>query len=169
MTEISTQINIQNHERTKQPTILKCIATILEEIVEETDKLDSQQTPFHASKIPAITLENYLIRIAKYAKCTDECFIIALIYLDKVQEQHQEILLNSHCVHRFLMIAIVLAIKFQDDDYYRNDYYSKIAGITLKELNQLESELLELLNYDLYISKDRYNNYLKKLRLYQEQ
>ncbi|CAD8191195.1 unnamed protein product [Paramecium octaurelia] len=169
MTEISTQVNVRNHERTIQPSLLKCIATILEEIVEETDKLDSSSTSFHASKIPAITLENYLIRIAKYAKCTDECFVIALIYLDKVQELNPSILLNSHCVHRFLIIAIVLAIKFQDDDYYRNDYYSKIAGISLKELNQLESELLELLNYDLFISKELYNIYLEKLRQYQEQ
>lgn len=64
------------------------------------------------------------------------------------------------------MIAIVLAIKFQDDDYYRNDYYAKIGGITVKELNGLEKEMLQFLDFQLYISQEIYNTYLAKLKLY---
>lgn len=41
MTEIGTKVREQVPERTDQPSLLKCIATILEEIIEETDKLDS--------------------------------------------------------------------------------------------------------------------------------
>lgn len=49
--------------------------------------------------------------------------------------------------HRYLIIAIVLAIKYQDDDIYKNDYYAKVGGITMQELNDMEKEFLELLDY----------------------
>ena len=29
----------------------------------------------------------------------------------------------------------MLAIKYQDDEYYKNEYYAKIGGITVKEIS----------------------------------
>lgn len=57
-------------------------------------------------------------------------------------------------MNRFMLIAIIVAIKYHDDDYYRNDYYAKVGGISIKELNSLEKEFLKLLDFKLYISKD---------------
>lgn len=36
------------------------------------------------------------------------------------------------------MVSIMVAIKYQDDDYYKNEYYAKVGGITLQEINDLE-------------------------------
>lgn len=63
MTETSTLVKVKESERTDANSLLNCIAQVLEEIILETDKLDSQHTIFHASKIPQISIENYLIRI----------------------------------------------------------------------------------------------------------
>lgn len=48
---------------------------------------------------------------------------------------------------RFLIIAIVLAIKYHDDDIFKNEYYARVGGITMEELNKMEKEFLELLDY----------------------
>lgn len=64
------------------------------------------------------------------------------------------------------MIALVIAVKVQDDDYYRNDYYAKIGGISLKELNNLEKEMLQLLNFELFISFELYNTYIVRIKQY---
>jgi len=29
----------------------------------------------------------------------------------------------------------MVAIKFHDDDYYKNEYYAKVGGISLGEIN----------------------------------
>lgn len=50
------------------------------------------------------------------------------------------------------MASIILSIKYNDDDYYKNDYYSKVGGVAINELNKLEAELLDLLEYELYVS-----------------
>lgn len=57
----------------------------------------------------------------------------------------------------------MVAIKFQDDDYYKNDYYAKVGGITVKEINILEKEFLNLLQYKLFVDPSMFNTYLVKL------
>jgi hypothetical protein len=46
----------------------------------------------------------------------------------------------------------LISIKYNDDDYYKNDYYAKVGGVAIAELNKLESELLDMLDYELYVS-----------------
>ena len=55
--------------------------------------------------------------------------------------------------------AIVIAIKYFDDSYYENAYYSKLAGISNKELNGLEIEFLNFIEYSLYISPKQFFTY----------
>ena len=43
-----------------------------------------------------------------------------------------------------------------DDQFANNNVYAKMGGITLKELNQLEVEVLNLLNWNLFIDNDVY-------------
>lgn len=65
--------------------LLKSITSILEELIEETEMLKyANSLMFHSECTPSITLENYLIRILRCAKCSEECFIIAFIYLERI-------------------------------------------------------------------------------------
>lgn len=64
--------------------LLKCISSILEEILNETDTLEPTKTIFHAQKTPSIALWDYMKRLGKYCACSEEAYIIALIYLDRV-------------------------------------------------------------------------------------
>ena len=60
----------------------------------------------------------------------------------------------------------MLAIKYNEDDYYSNKYYAKVGGINLDEINDLEYNFLILLNFDIYISNDSFQYYLDSLELY---
>ncbi len=62
-----------------------------------------------------------------------------------------------------VITSVVLAIKFLEDVYYDNDYYSKVGGISCRELNGLESEMLRLMHYELFISPELYQTYLGQL------
>jgi hypothetical protein len=33
------------------------------------------------------------------------------------------------------MTSVTISIKFYDDKYYNNEYYAKVGGITLQEIN----------------------------------
>jgi len=58
---------------------------------------------------------------------------------------------------------MVVAVKFNEDEYYPMTFYAKLGGISLKELNFLECYFISLINFNLFIKKDlfdKYNDYI---------
>ena len=55
---------------------------------------------FHAKKVPGISLFSYLQRFAKFSSCSDSCFIILLIFIDRITEFNPNFELDSLNVHR---------------------------------------------------------------------
>lgn len=58
-----------------------------------------------------------------------------------------------------IFTAIIVAIKYVDDKYYKNDYYAKVGGITVAELNAMEKSLVFHLNFKLYVESDLFFKY----------
>lgn len=118
---------------------------------------------------------DYLIRIARYAGCSGECFVLALVYIDRIIKSNHNFAVNSLNVHRLLIIrfaiffcgisifSVMLAAKFFDDQYYNNAYYAQIGGVACEEVNTLEVEFLFMINFSLYVSVDTYNQYFTEL------
>ncbi|MDR3549492.1 MAG: hypothetical protein P4M11_14705 [Candidatus Pacebacteria bacterium] len=64
---------------------------------------------------------------------------------------------------RLALTAIVLAIKYQEDSYRDNAFYSKVGGISLFELNCLEIEMLTLLRFELYVHPRLFRQYAEEI------
>ena len=64
------------------------------------------------------------------------------------------------------MGTLILAIKFNEDDYFSNEFYAKVGGITNAEFNRLESETFNLLDHNLWIDLDLYEKYEIYLKQY---
>ncbi len=62
----------------------------------------------------------------------------------------------------------MLAIKYNEDDYYSNKYYAKVGGINLDELNSLEYNFLILLDFDVFIDEETYEKYKEQLNDFYE-
>jgi Cyclin len=67
---------------------------------------------------------------------------------------------------RLFLSAIVIAIKYHEDEYYKNDFYAKVGGISLEEFNRLEEYLLINLNYKLFIDENAYSIYTTRLEMF---
>jgi len=65
-----------------------------------------------------------------------------------------------------LIAGFTLAVKYQEDFYYNNVFYAKIGGISCHELNSLESEMLRLLNFDLFVTEEIYSSYETQIKNY---
>ncbi len=105
----------------------------------------------------------YLERILKYAACSTECFVLALIYIDRIIQNHPRFLITSLNVHRLLITAVMLAAKFCEDTYYNNAYYAKVGGLPVQEINLLELEFLFLVNFTLDVTPEQYEKYYGEL------
>lgn len=116
-------------------------------------------TPFHSEKPPGMSIQDYLHRIRKYFRCSDECFVLALVYIDRVAKVDPDMAVSALNAHRLLLIAVVLAAKSQDDVFYSNSYYAKVGGLALKEANSLEEHFVKMLAWELYVGPEEYQFY----------
>jgi len=114
---------------------------------------------FHTVRAPSISISDYLQRIHKYFMCSDECFVMALVYMDRASKGNTSMTVCDLTVHRLLIIAVMIAVKFHDDLYYSNEYYAKVGGMSLKEANTLEVAWIKALNWNLVVSPEEYNLY----------
>lgn len=121
-------------------------------------------TLFHAASVPGITIANYLRRFKQFSLCSDSCYVLAFIYIDRLLQNNASFALSRRSVHRVLLTALLLAIKFHDDVYYTNLYYAQVGGIQLDELNRLEKEMLGLLHFDLHVQPQLYYTYLDQIQ-----
>ena len=152
--------------------LLDNISSILESLIEENKNLQNYKEKmklqkkliFYSREVPSISIKDYLYRINNFSEAEDNTFILALIYIDKICEI-ASIILSEHNIHRILFVSILIAIKYNEDVYYDNKYYAKIAGVSSKELRKMESEYLKLIKFELYVNKnvfDKYKNYICK-------
>jgi len=146
--------------------IVRVLAAVLERLVCANASVargdPGQVTKFHALKAPGIGILQYLERIHKYASCSSECFILALIYIDRLI-QRNNFLLTELNVHRVVITAVLLAAKFFDDAYYNNAYYAKVGGVLVSEMNGLEVDFLFRINFSLHATPELFEKYRAEL------
>ena len=79
-----------------------------------------------------------------YAACTEIELTTTLFYIDKLVRDYTDethLILTELTIHRLMMVAIILSLKYLNDDYFDNKYYAHVGGITLNELNVLEVQM----------------------------
>ena len=121
--------------------------------------------PFTSRKIPKISIKDFLDRLLKYGKTFNEIAIILFIYIDKICNKHK-INLNYYNIHKLILAAFIVAIKFHEDKYYSMSYYAKLGGISTKEAIKLEYEFISLIDFKLFVDQkvyDKYYSYLHSL------
>jgi hypothetical protein len=153
--------------RCEGDTIAK-ISRIIAKFVRDNDQWGAQNDQYnpHASHFyiasPAnLTIEQYFVRLQKYFHCSNECFILAFIYIDRAVTMNKNALsLCSRNIHRLILAALTLATKFYDDIYYSNTHYAKVGGVSTREIDNLEYQLLCLVNWKLFVAPDEYSGYM---------
>ena len=73
-------------------------------------------------------------------------------------------ILNSLSIHRIILVTILIVHKYYTDPFYLNSDICKVGGVTLKDLNTLEQEFLDIIDFNLTVDEDEYNEYTKKLK-----
>eukprot|EP00401_Gymnodinium_catenatum_P020198 CAMPEP_0117515044 /NCGR_PEP_ID=MMETSP0784-20121206/30378_1 /TAXON_ID=39447 /ORGANISM="" /LENGTH=275 /DNA_ID=CAMNT_0005310851 /DNA_START=95 /DNA_END=922 /DNA_ORIENTATION=+ len=116
-------------------------------------------TRFHAIRAPQLSVHDYLMRISTYFQCSDECFVLGLVYIDRIVKLHPEFTISNLNIHRLLVTSVMLAAKFFDDVYYSNSYYAKVGGVRTQELNALEALFLRLIEWRLHVLPEEYDSY----------
>lgn len=110
-----------------------------------------RETRFHSIRVPSLSLHQYVARIAKYFQCSNNCFVVCIVYISRVLRLNPDFKICKLNIHRLLLTSIMMAVKFVDDVYYSNAYYARVGGVPTKEMNALEAEFLHLIQWRLHV------------------
>ena len=148
--------------------IARSISNILEKYINISKNINMKKSKefslfevFYNYEIPEISIYKYLQRIILYTNIEENTLVSSLIYIDRLCIKN--IPVNIYTIHKLLFSCILIALKVNEDCFYKNNYYSEISGISLKELNLLEYNLLVLLDFQTCISLEVFNEYKKGL------
>lgn len=108
---------------------------------------------FFSVQAANISPSQYATRLRRYAKCSDTVYIHALVLLRRLAKSDPRLKLSPYNAHRLLITALVISAKFVEHAWYSNKYYAAVGGISsVREMNNLEVEMLKLLDYRVLVT-----------------
>ena len=166
-----TTKDIKNSSEKNNTKLLKIIADVLDQIckdntVNKEDKLIISK-PFEVKTIPSITIYDFIERLSKYSKVSDETFILTLIYIDKICHFYK-INLNYYNIYKLFLASFKTSIKYHEDELISIKLYAKIGGVSHKEIINLEYEFLKLIQFKLFVNENLFNKYKSNLIDFEE-
>lgn len=137
------------------------VGTVLDSMVQLANrgKPPHSMTCFHSSRAPNISVTEYLARMQRFLGCSTECYILGVLYIDRLIKRRPWIAVTALSCHRLVLCSLVLAAKFQDDKFYSNDFYARVGGLRLQELNALEINFMKLLDWQVHTMPEEYEFY----------
>lgn len=151
-----------SEEETVPLKTIEIISDLLNNICEEnkdkTENIDKNIKPFMTTNIPSMPIKDYLIRLCQFTKINESTIILILIYIDRICN-FNKFTLTYRNIYKLLLSSMVVAIKYNEDNFYSSEIYAKIGGLSLKELNYLEFHFLILIKFSLFIEKELFDKY----------
>ena len=69
---------------------------------------------------PGFDVQYYIKRISKYSGVSSSCFVVARIYLERLQIRFPCFALTSRTLQRLLLVAVMIATKYLEDCFCLN-------------------------------------------------
>ncbi|KAJ7072543.1 cyclin-domain-containing protein [Mycena amicta] len=146
--------------------IVDLIADMLNRLMAHNDLiplLPESLTRFHSRTAPSISVLDYLRRIVRYTNVEKSCLLLTLHYIDQICARMPRFTLSTLTCHRFIISAITVSSKGLCDTFCTNSLYAKVGGISVPELNVLEREFLEKIDWRLMCTRDVLQEYYVNL------
>ncbi|KAK2953767.1 putative Cyclin [Blattamonas nauphoetae] len=110
----------------------------------------SRETTFFSTDHELIPITDYFRRLMISFNCSAVCALAAIVYIDRI-EQQTNIFFATPTAHNLLLVSLLLAVKFLEDQRYVNPYYAEVGGVKPVILRKMELQFIILCQHDLFI------------------
>ena len=80
------------------------------------------------------------------------------MYIDRFCDKFDYVL-NLYNIYKLILVTCLISIKYNEDIFIGTKQYSEIAGVSVRDLNILEYQMFVLLDYNLFIENEYYQQY----------
>ncbi|KAI2354360.1 hypothetical protein LOY94_001876 [Ophidiomyces ophidiicola] len=109
---------------------------------------------FSTKRIPAISLEHYLLRLHEYCPMSTAVYLATSWYITRMAIIERIILVAPNNAHRLVLGGLRVAAKALEDLQHSHNRFSKVGGVTETELTRLEINFCYLMDFDLKINDE---------------
>lgn len=116
---------------------------------------------------PVVNTQAFVRHLLKRSRATRSTLQLAIFYLFRIRphiNKRSQFDPIVKCGRRMFLAALICAHKYLYDNTFTNASWAKISKLPVKEINQAERALLEMLDYRLYVSSELYQKFEAQLR-----
>lgn len=123
---------------------------------------------FRGIAVPAISVLDYVARLCKYVdrwaeeEAGPHSAGVRSILMALVLIQRSKLQVTILTVHRLLMTSVLIAVKFAEDFAISNTFWGDVGGTTLQDVNKMELEFCQIVDWKFQVSCDAYAEQQKK-------
>jgi hypothetical protein len=118
---------------------------------------------YHASRIPGVTVRDYVVRLAECLYLGSGIFPVAFVMIGRLVAA-LDVSLTPSSVHRLILAALCLARKYLEDEELTPSYVARCVGVSVEELNLLERRTLRALEYRCHVREAEYARALRSMK-----
>ena len=159
---IIESFNSKTINEKEEKKIIKKISDLFSNICQEnTKKFKKENNPIikpFLSINPIISINDYLERLYKYSKMNISTMLLILIYIDRICNINK-FKLTYYIIHKLILASMIVAIKYNEDDYFSINTYAKLGGVQKSEMIFLEYYFVTLIKFNLYVKNELFNKY----------
>jgi hypothetical protein len=110
------------------------------------------------SKIPDISIYNYIYYIYSYLNLEISSIVLSLISINRLLERTKD-QLSKNNFYKLFITSCLLNSKLNEDPFYDYEFYALAGKIDKNELIFLEKEYFEMIDYKLFVNDEVYQRY----------
>ena len=119
---------------------------------------------FYSKKPPAISLEEYLMRVHQFCPMSTGVYLATSLYIHRLAVVERIIPVTARNAHRFVLAGLRVAMKKLEDQKYGHSRFSKVGGVSAAELGKLEVSFCFLTSFDLKANREMLTAHAKAMR-----
>ncbi|KAF9941140.1 hypothetical protein BGZ75_008301 [Mortierella antarctica] len=111
----------------------------------------------------------FCLKVLSATQLSSSVILLSLKYIQKLLKNNPSIHGQQGSEFRLFTVSLMLANKFLDDNTFTNKTWSDVTGISVKEINVMEMEFLNQVQFSLFVSEAEYLDWLHSLETWLKQ
>ncbi|KIY72632.1 hypothetical protein CYLTODRAFT_440526 [Cylindrobasidium torrendii FP15055 ss-10] len=129
----------------------------------ESPRSQATSSASAAQLFPRPAFVNFIHNVLSTTQVSQSVIVVAQYYLWKYRQKEPERQCEEGSEYRGAVAGLMMANKFLDDNTYTNKTWSEVTGIGLTDINEMEHDFLQRMNFELFVSHQSYIGWEKLL------